>query len=358
MSDNILTNYNKFDEKQVDYENINKEKFYYNIYNNKINQPLHKFWFSLKKVKFSNQYNNYKTIKMLINNKSNDSIKLISFIKNLSNFMINKMSNTFPNITLDLPWKEYDNYPFLFNFYTNSKSLVVNENKDIIDFTLLNFNDSYTVLFEISSLKVIKINLDYTGNDCNYTLKINLGILMIQKESKKDLKNFLLDVINNDNQEDIYIEPKEINHFPKKTLPFLSDISSSILKKRDNDTNNDTNGEQAIKNTNSINKTNNKLFIDNNLLLKAMSSLKKVNINVKDKKEDDKDTDDDKSEINDMYISQKNSLKKVKTREKSLLNTIKRKKNKKMNREMNREKDNELDKELEKELERELEKMI
>ena len=310
MSDNILTNYNKFDEKQVDYEYINKEKLYYNIYNNKINQPLQKFWFKCDKVKFSNQYNDYKTIKMLINNKNNESIKLITFIKNLSEFIRQKLSSVFENITLDLPWKEYDNYPYLFNFYTNKNTIFVDENKNIIEYSQLDFNDSYTVLFEIQNLRIIKINLDYSGKESTYNIKINLAILMIQKENKKDLKNFLLDVISNDSK---LVQDKEeikINHIiPKKQLPFLTDISSTILKK-----NNDI--VRDVERSNSV-----KLVIDNNQLLNAMKSLKKVNFNKKVEVSDDEQT-----EIKDIYINQKNSLKKVSTKEKSLINHIKKKK--------------------------------
>ena len=70
MVDNNLTNYDiKFIKEQVDFEQITKSKLYYNIYNNKISEPLHKFWFSVSGIKYCNNYNNYKTIRFLMNNK-------------------------------------------------------------------------------------------------------------------------------------------------------------------------------------------------------------------------------------------------------------------------------------------------
>ena len=71
MVDNVLTNYDiKFIKEQLDFEQITKSKLSYKIYNNKISEPLHKFWFSVPNIKFCNNYNNYKSIRFLMNNKN------------------------------------------------------------------------------------------------------------------------------------------------------------------------------------------------------------------------------------------------------------------------------------------------
>jgi len=79
MIDNMLTNYkNKFIVSQLDHEYISKSKLYYNIYNNKISEPLQKFWFSVQNIKYSNNYSEYKTIRFLMNNKNENISKLIT----------------------------------------------------------------------------------------------------------------------------------------------------------------------------------------------------------------------------------------------------------------------------------------
>ncbi len=90
------------------------------------------------------------------------------------------------------------------------------------------------------------------------------------------------------------------------------------------------------------------MVINKEQILKAINGLKKVeNINNIEEK-----VNDNSSQINSEYLEQKNNLKKVKTKEKSLLKTLQKKNKKK--KQKNKDLDLELELELEKELEKEL----
>lgn len=117
MIENILTNYNiKFKSSQLDHEQISKSKYYYKIYNNKISEPLHKFWFSVPNIKYSNNYSNYSTIRFLMNNKNDTILNLINYIKDIGTYLVEKFSPHYQNISIDYPWKEYNQYPYIFTF--------------------------------------------------------------------------------------------------------------------------------------------------------------------------------------------------------------------------------------------------
>lgn len=320
----MLTNYKtKFIASQLDHEYISKSKLYYNIYNNKISEPLQKFWFSVPNIKYSNNYSEYKTIRFLMNNKNENISKLINYIKDIGALMVEKLSIVFEDITVDYPWKESTQYPYIFTFFTNNDTLFIDTSGNEINYDLLNYNDStYSIIFEISSIRVMPIKLDTKES---HTIKINLVLILIKQDEKKDLKKYLFTQYTNN-----YNEYQDFNSSPNltktfnsssRTLPFLNDISGEFSLNKTG-----TNANSLL--TNEKNQTSSKLIIDANSILKAISSLKKVEV----KKEQDENinlNNDNDSQINIEYMEKKNSLKKVKTKEKSLLKNLQKNEKKK-----------------------------
>ena len=351
MIDKLLTNYNiKFNPIQLDNDLITNNKFYYKIYNNKINEPLHKFWFSVCDIKYLNNYNNYKTVRFLMNNKSEEISNLINFIKDLGNYLVNLFGKIFPNISVDFPWKEIEQYPFVFSVFTNNNTILLDSNSNNINFNDLSNTDTYSIIFEISSIKLLPIVLD--DHISSFTIKINLSLLLLKINEKKNLKDYIFNTIKNDNKE-LFNSYKQITK--THSLPFLNEISTGTTLKKNIDLSDNTKLDI---------KKNISLIIDKEQLLMAKNTLKKVN---NDKNEDE--SDDNKSNRKNEYIDKKNTLRKVKTEVKSLLNHLKsnkeiiknknkNKKNKNKKKEKELELELELERELEKELERELENII
>ncbi len=357
MLEELITDINNFNEKQVDNDVINENKTYFSIYNNKINQPFHKFWFTLSNCKYFTNYNDYSTIRFALNNKSNSVQKFIDFIKKLSEYLKKLFEKTFDSVTVDLPWKEFNNYPFLLSFYTNNEIIFVDSNKNNLEFDKLDNTFSYSILFEVKNLKIIKTQLD---SEIMYTLKYNLSILMIQQEPQLDLKSYLLNKItskHSDSNPDNLSQNSSFNSKP--SLPFLSQLSSVNLKS-DLEARNESNSQSK-----SISGAP-KGLIDLKELLEVKSKLIKVNV------EQDKNvtnSDDNKSgksntNLENALVEQKNQLKKVKTKEKTLFKQLKSKKKKSKNKESDEKNEvmeiNTLDNnlELDLELERELEKEL
>lgn len=357
MIENVLTNYNiKFKNTQLDHDQINSTKLYYKIYNNAITEPLHKFWFSVPNLKYSNNYSDFKTIRFLMNNKNENISKLINYLKDIGKCLIDKLSPTFSNITIDYPWKESEQYPYIFTFFTNSNTLFIDSKGNEMKCESLNYNDlTYSIIFEISSIKLIPILLD----DCSsHTIKFNLALILIREDEKKDLKKYLFsNFVNTNNNHsncinDNNIKKVNLNSNMNK-LPFLTDISNGFsLNKLNNSNNTDELNSEIINHKCSTNLSSNKLIIDAKQILNIKNGLKKVNMEKEPEKNNENEykSDDNLSNINVNYLEKKNSLKKVKTKEKSLLKKLQKKHMKKK-----LEKEKELEKELERELERELE---
>lgn len=355
MIENVLTNYNiKFKPSQIDNDQISKKKLYYKIYNNKIQEPLHKFWFSVPNLKYSNNYSDFKTIKFLMNNKNENISNLIDFIKDLSNCMLDKFKPIFPNMTIDYPWKESEQYPHLFTFFTNDNSLIIDSEGNESTYDILNLNETYSIIFEISSLKILPVVLEENES---YIMKINLVLILIRQDVKKDLKKYLFTkpIINNCHRYN-YSESQNETHFDfdsnnnKKKLPFLQSINENINLLSLKNTSNIINEKSKISDNDKQN--TNKLIVNTEELMKAMNKLKKVG----GKKNEDSNNDllnehknfDNVSQINSEYLEKKNSLKKVETRESSLINILQKKNKKKKNKlSVDQEKENEIEKELE-----------
>ena len=344
MIDNILTNYNiKFKKSQIDHGVISKKKYNYKIYNNKISEPLHKFWFSVPNIKYSNNYSDFKTLRFFINNKNENILNLIDYIKDICNFLVEKFGLVFENITIDYPWKESEQYPHVLFLFTNDSTLFVDNEGNELEYDSLNFESTYSIIFEISTIKIMPIKMDTSETN---TMKINLSLILIKQDERKDLKKYIFpkfcnnNLIENNFSQDINMNMSNTNTINKK-LPFLNNITEGFSL-------------NSIKNNQDRENTkiqSNKLIIDTEQILKAINGLKKVET----KKEDmnnyiyDKNNDN-LSQINSEYLEQKNNLKKVKTKEKTLIKSLckKEKKLKLISKEL------ELEKELERELEREL----
>ena len=336
MIENILTNYNiKFKNSQLDHDTISRTKYYYKIYNNKISEPLHKFWFSVQNIKYSNNYSDYNTIRFLMNNKNETIVNLINYIKDIGTYLVEKFSPHYDNISIDYPWKEYEQYPYIFTFFKNNTTLFVDHDGNEIEFNTLNMDLTYSIIFEISSIRIIPIKLD---NIESHTIKINLILILIKQDEKKDLKKFLFSPLfkNNLNEQlmlsgsttvsNLSNTPNTFSNLGQKKLPFLNDITNCFsLNKKDVNVDHsyiDTNTKQMQ--TQYPIPSNASLIINSEQILKALNGLKKVN---RDKEVIDlnEKIDDNLSQIKSEYIEKKNNLKKVKTKEKSLLKNLQRK---------------------------------
>jgi hypothetical protein len=311
-----------FNDSIIDHEKfmINKEIYY--IYNNKIDEPLHKFWFVLDLSKFLNGYYEYNILTFVINDKNNKIKKTIDYIQKLTETIKQKYISylvanniNYDNIDIELPIKQYDNYPSIIKLYNKKKS-IYNENNQKEEIVNLTSGKKYLLLFEINYFKIIKL-------EKNFIIKFFFNVLKIQTQ-----KLF--------NVDDYSLEKKIITPPLPPPPPFINSINKNMI-------------HYDLKNINDkiINdKTNDKIriIISEEELLSKRNELKSVKhelIKI-DKKSDENEI------INNFtkdLILQKNLLKEVKKK--------KLKKTKKM-----KKSSIDLDIELEKELERELESKI
>ena len=353
MIENFITNINNFNSEQLDHENINESKTFYSIYNNKISIPFHNFWFLLSNCKFKYEYNNFKMLRFGLNNKSNEIQKFLTFFKDLSKHLEQIFSKVYTNLTVELPWKEYDNYPYIVNIFTSDTTLLVDNEKESVSLNQLTNTKSYTILFEIKNVRVIKINLD---DNITHTLKFNLNMVMIQQEQELDLKSCLLGFVNqNQNQNQ--------NQYTYNNFLSKSNINSNSDNLENQDNQDDQNN--LVNPINSTNKSTEKLpfltqlsqlssgntheykpFLNNvstkkhlitdkktiNLqeILTQKSNLRKVSQdNTNNQDENNNNNNNDNQTVESTYINQKNQLKKTVTEEKSLFKRLKKSKKKK-----------------------------
>ena len=172
----------------IDHEKFINNKEIYDVYNNKIDEPLHKFWFVFDTTKFINSYYEYNILTFVINDKNNKIKKTIDYIQKIAEtikqkYIIYLTTNDiiFDNVYIDVPIKQYDNYPSIIKLYNKKKS-IYNENNQKEDITKLSSGVKYLVLFEINYFKIIK-------SDKNFTIKFFLIFL------KFKLKNYLISMI-------------------------------------------------------------------------------------------------------------------------------------------------------------------
>lgn len=301
---NHITNINNFNISDIDYDHIVINKTYFNIYNNRVDEPLHKFWFLVDNVRFINSYFNNGIMRFALNNKNEKNIKIINYIKKLLNHLQSLFSKIYQNITIDFPWKEYENYPYLLNVSLSKDSIFIDANKNKKDFATIDKDISYLFLFEISYIQIKKIINDH---NISYSLKIKLSLLMLE-EKIFDLKNYSLNLM--------------INNKSNLSIGYTNDIKEYTIDPNNkiiNKSNNNNNNKRPIFNLNPKE------------LLNAKNTLKKTLVI------DNKKILDDKN-CNDEILETKNLLKKVNTYEKTFINVLK-------NEHLNKL-DNELDNEL------------
>ena len=302
----------------IDHERFINNKEIYDVYNNRVDEPLHKFWFILDTTKYLNNYYEYNILTFVINNKNNKIKKTIDYIQNITETIKQKYiaylieaDISFDNVVIDLPIKQYENYPSIIKFY-NKKKLIQNENNQKEEITNLVSVNKYQLLFEINYFKIIK-------SDKNFIIKFFFNILKIQTQKIFNVDDYSL------NKNIITIPP------PPPPPPHTTLITNYKIN------NNKINNE----------KINDKIriIISEKELLNKKNELKSIKheINKIYKKSDEDNSIDIFTKD---LIAQKNLLKEVKKK--------KIKKTKKSNKELELEK--ELESELEKELENELEK--
>lgn len=300
MIEDFITNTNNFDSKQIDHEPLSNTKQWLNIFNNKINQPFHKFWFRILNVKFMNEFQNWKTIRFAVNNKSTEVKRLLKFFSNMMEYLKKIIEEFFPNVIFDCPWKESDNYPHIFSFFNSSEIIFVDTFEKNFIVEELNKNLSYSILFEISNLKIMKIYID--SDKITHTVKFNLGLKMVQLEPTFNLKSCLLGKIIHQHEEiseDNVSDKKNL----RKQLPFLLELSGGRNESKINLNKNNSN---LNTNTNSSSFKSNDINL--NELLSIKNGLKKVDIDEKGLK---------LNQMHQILADHKNGLKKVETFEKS-----------------------------------------
>lgn len=333
---NILTNYdNKFVNEQIDHEKISKSKLFYKIYNNKISEPLHKFWFSIPNIKYANNYSEYKTIRFFVNNKNENISNLINFIKDMGNYLVKLFSDEFPNITIDYPWKESEQFPFAFSFFTNNTTLFLDSDGNNLKFNCLSNTNTYSIIFEISNLRVLPIVL---GDTESYSLKINLALILIKTDKPRDLKNLISNFYNkqvclietNQSEQQLSTHKQNfIQNIVNNKLPFLTDLTHFSEEKNILGKNKDYSCDNLLgleKGLNSINKSTN-ITINPEQLVEVRNTLKKVNSvikkNFQDKNKQNDPDNNNSTYLKTVYLEQKNNLKKVKTNEKTFFKHLK-----------------------------------
>jgi hypothetical protein len=304
MIEKYITNIDtlKGPSKIIDHEKFNIEKDTYNIYNNNIDEPLHKFWFIIESSKFHNSYYEYNILKFVINDKNNQIKKILDYIKEITEtikekyiIFLKKNNILYDEINIELPFKQYEDYPCIINFY-NKEVSIYNENNGKDEIINLRSGNKYILLFEINYFRITKID------DSKINIKFYFNILKIQNQQLINLDNYSLNKL--------YYPINNIIPNPPPPPPYQQQQSSIyLLKDKYNETIN--------------NKINNKIndkvriIISDEELLSKKNELKSIKL-VKTSELCNKDKiDDNKSytSVDDFtkdLINQKTLLKEVK----------------------------------------------
>jgi hypothetical protein len=301
----------------LDHEKFMNNKEIYDIYNNRVDEPLHKFWFILDTTKFLNSYYEYNILTFVINDKNNKIKKTIAYIQKIAEtikqkYILYLITNNiiYDNVDIEIPIKQYDNYPSIIKLYNKKKS-IYDENNKKEEITNLSSGNKYLLLFEINYFKIIK-------SDKNFTIKFFFNILKIQTQKLFNVEDYSL------NKNIITIPPP-----PPPPPPITTSFSSANYNIINNKLINDK-----------INNDKIRIIISEEELLSKRNELKSIKheINKIYKKSDE---DESIENFTKDLIAQKNLLKEVKKK--------KIKKNKKI-----KKSNIDLESELERELEREL----
>ena len=299
---NHIAQTDKFNSETIDHDIIVPNKTYFNVYNNSLDEPFHKFWFFIENAKLTNIYSENCIFRFALNTKSDKNKKLIEYLKNLFEYIKNLFIKTYPEIVVDFPWKESNNYPCSINFVANNNTLYLDSLQNSKNMTEINKDQVYSILFELTYIQVVKI---ICGDKTNYSLKFKFNLIMIQ-EKAFDKKSCLLENINQMNNP----KPKNIYDSSHPNSNTLMTNVLGELTRTDN---------KPLKNT-SVPTTQPmmRLAFNANELLNKKMTLNKIGVKEKESKE----LDDDKNIPE--YLEQKNKLKKVETDERSLITILKK----------------------------------
>jgi hypothetical protein len=288
---NLITNTDIFDSNNIDHDLVKEDTKFINLYNNTMNKPFQKFWFIINDASFIHDYDNFKTICFAFNSKSNKNKKLVLYVKNIEDFVDKLCKDKIKNYMIQPPWKSSFNYPYIVNFKNIIKKFH-DQNGDEIKMKELNKNKTYNILFELKC---------YVLNDENI-IKTKLELIKIQENKS----NNTIDL----SQTEKIIYNHHINHE-------INNITTPLPKHNSNTNNNTNTNVKPIP----------QLSFNIKELLNVKNLLKKTNTN-KEIENNDNDNNNDDNEIKE-FVDCKNSLKKVVTTEKSLMNNLTSKKIKK-----------------------------
>lgn len=288
-----ITNVDIFKPEMVDHDIIVLKKNYFNIYNNTIDEPFHKFYFYINDAKLTNIYNE-NIYRFGINSKNEKNKKLFEFMTNLFNHVKKLFVNLYPEIEIELPWKEYENYPHLINLFSSESSLYINAKGEELLMTNINKEQTYSLMIELHYIQLISVE---SNRKTSYMLKFKLNLVVVQ-EKILDYKSNLISSMNK--------------------------ITSYKPTKQEINTNSLTVETGTYKNKSEISSVNKtpviRFSLDPNELLNKKNALNKISLKEKDK---DKETEQNDKKIFE-YTKQKSKLKKVETDEKSLIPILKK----------------------------------
>ena len=296
----VTDNFNSI---HIDHDIIVPDKVYFNIYNNSLDEPFHKFWFYVENAKFINSYSDNNVFRFAFNNKNEKIKKVFTYIKNIFEHMKSLFQKIYPDIVIDMPWKEYENYPYFLNFFLSENCLVLDKENNNKKITELNKEQNCSILFELTYIQLVKTKLD---NFTNYSLKFKFSLIMIQ-EKNIDIKNSLLESINNLNNKNNINNQNNVNNVNaiNNNLNFTVNASSNLQLDKSKNTQSNYMSPMRM------------LALDPSVLLNKKNTLNKIN-------KDNKETQSDESKDVPEYLEQKNKLKKVETDEKSLIPILKK----------------------------------
>ena len=284
----------------VDHDIIVPNKTYFNIYNNSLDEPFHKFWFYIENAKLMNIYGENSIFRFALNNKNEKNKKLIDYLKKLFEYIQSLFIKTYPDITFEIPWKEYENYPYLMNFFVNTNTICMDSKQNNKNHLEIVKEQSCSILFELTYIQLMKI---ISEDNTNYSLKFKFSLIMVQ-EKIVDIKSSLLEninQINNPSPKPHYVSNHNQNHNHNPMVNVLMELSQSEKSK-------------PIPTVTPVSR----MSLNPNILLNKMKTLNKI-----DKKDKDiKDIEEDKNIPE--YLEQKYKLKKVETEEKSLIPILKK----------------------------------
>ena len=286
-----ITNTDVFKPEIVDHDIIVPKKNYFNVYNNTIDEPFHKFYFYIGDAKLTNIYNE-NIYKFGLNNKNEKNKKLLEYMENLFSYIKSLFVNLYPEIIIELPWKEYDNYPNLINLFANDATIYIDANSKERPIDSINKEQTYSLLIELNYVQLITIE---SNNHLSHMLKFKLNLIVVQEKIIDHKTNLILSMSKFNSPVSRVEMYKTVEHSdPNIRTKHKVDLSPNKLPIM-------------------------RLSLNPNELLSKKNALNKIGLKEMTK---DVDVPDDKNIPE--YMEKKNALKKVETDERTLLPILKK----------------------------------